>query len=84
MRAESELEEAESDEGGKQKGHCKVRLGDMEVQQVDEIKHLGVMISSDGSMEKEVEAKVGSAVRMSGGMSEAVLAVMEKGTKQEN
>ena len=57
----------------KQKGHCEVRLGDMEVQQVDEMKYLRVMISSDGNMEKEVEAKIVSAVRMIGGMSEAVL-----------
>jgi len=41
--------------------------------QVDEMKYLGVMISSDGDMEKEVEARIGSAERMIGGMSEAVL-----------
>ena len=33
------------------------------------MKYLGVMISSDGNMEKEVvEARIGSAVRMIGGM----------------
>ena len=37
------------------------------------MKYLGVMISSDGNMEKEVEGRIGSAVRMIGGMSEAVL-----------
>ena len=31
------------------------------------------MISSDGSMEKEVEARIGSATRVIGGMSEIVL-----------
>ena len=45
----------------------------MEIEQVDEMKYLGVMISSDGNMEKEVEPRIGSAVRMFGGMSEAVL-----------
>ena len=30
------------------------------------------MISSDGNIEKEVEARIGSAVKMIGGMSEAV------------
>ena len=57
----------------RQKGHCKVRIGDMEIEQVNEMKYLGVMISSDGNMEKEVEARIRSAVRMFGGMSEAVL-----------
>ena len=31
------------------------------------------MISADGSMEKEVEARIGNATRMIGGMSEVVL-----------
>ena len=37
------------------------------------MKYLDVMISSDRNMEKEVEARIRSAVRMLGGMSEAVL-----------
>ena len=37
------------------------------------MKYLGVMISSDGNMGKEAEVRIGSAVRMIGGMSEAVL-----------
>ena len=39
----------------RQKGHCEVRIGDMEREQVDEMKYLGVMISSNRNMEKEVE-----------------------------
>ena len=39
----------------RQKGHCEVRIGDMEIEQVDEMKYLGVMISSNMNMEKEVE-----------------------------
>ena len=57
----------------RQKGRCEVRIGDMEIEQVDEMKYLGVMISSDRNMEKEVEVWIGSAVRMIGGMSETVL-----------
>ena len=57
----------------RQKGRCEVRIGDMEIEQVDEVKYLGVMISSDGNMEEEDEARTGSAVRMIGGRSEAVL-----------
>ena len=57
----------------RQKGHCEVRIGDMEIEQVDEMKYLGVMISSDRNMEKEVEVWIGSAIRMIGGMSETVL-----------
>ena len=30
----------------RQKGRCKVRIGDMEIEQVDEVKYLGVMISN--------------------------------------
>ena len=42
-----------------------------------------MMISSDGNMEDEVEARIESAVRMIGGMSEAVLRqkVLSKETK---
>ena len=46
MGAEGELEEDKSDEGGETEGTCKVRLGDMEIEQVNEIKYLGVMISN--------------------------------------
>ena len=48
----------------RQRGCCEVRVGDREIEQVDEMKYLGVTISSDGNMEKEVEARIGSAVRM--------------------
>ena len=47
------------------------------------MKYLGVMLSSDGRMQKEMEARIGSATRMIGGMSEAVSRRRElsKGTK---
>ena len=31
------------------------------------------MVSNDGSMEKEIEARIGNATRMIGGMNDAVL-----------
>ena len=37
------------------------------------MKYLGVITTSDGRMEKEVEARIASATRMVGGMSERVL-----------
>ena len=37
------------------------------IEQVDTMKYLGVMISSDGSMDKEVEVRIGIATRMIGG-----------------
>ena len=58
---------------GRQNERCEVKVGDELIEQVDEMKYLGVMISSDASIEKDVEAVIGSAVRMVGGMSEAVL-----------
>ena len=52
---------------------CEVRIGDQVIKQVEEWKYLRVIISSDGRMEKEVEARFASATRMVGGMSERVL-----------
>ena len=46
---------------------CEVRIVDQDW------KYLGVIISSDARMEKEVEARFASATRMVGGMSERVL-----------
>ena len=40
---------------------CKVKIGEEIIEQVDAIKYLGVMISSDGSMDKKVEARIGNA-----------------------
>ncbi len=52
---------------------CEVKIREETIEQVDARKYLGVMISSDGSMEKEVEARIGSATQVIGGMSEIVL-----------
>ena len=57
----------------RQKGGCEVRIGDQELEQVDKMKYLGVVISADGSMEKEIEARIANAKRIIGGMSEVVL-----------
>ena len=38
----------------RQKGACEVRVGYQELEQVDEMKYLGVVISADGSMEKKL------------------------------
>ena len=62
---------------------CEVSIGDQVIEQVDEIKYLGVMISSDGRMEKEIEARIAMATRLVGGMGDTVLSRWElsKGTK---
>ena len=52
---------------------CEVKIGEKVIDQVDEMKYLGVIISSDGRMEKEVEARIGSATRVIGGMNKTVL-----------
>ena len=57
----------------RQKGACEVRIGDQKLEQVDERTYLGVVISADGNMEKEAEARIANATRMIGGMSEVVL-----------
>ena len=38
-----------------------VKIGDEVIEQVDTMKYLGVMVSNDGSMEKEIEARIGNA-----------------------
>ena len=52
---------------------CQVVIGDEQLEQVDTMKYLGVMISGDGSMELEVEARIGCACRVIGRMSQAIL-----------
>ena len=46
-----------------------VKIGDEVIEQVDTMKYLGVMVSNDGSMEKEIEARIGNATRVIGGMN---------------
>ena len=62
---------------------CEVSIGDQVIEQVDEMKYLGVMISSDGRMEKEIEARIAMATRLVGGMGDTVVSRRElsKGTK---
>lgn len=38
----------------RQKWRCEVRISDMEIEQTDKMKYLGMMISSNGNMEKKV------------------------------
>ena len=40
---------------------CEVKIGKEVLEQVDAMKYLVVIISSDGSIEREVEARIGSA-----------------------
>ena len=46
---------------------CNVKVKGERVEQVKEMKYLGTMISSDGSMDSEVEQRIGMASRMMGG-----------------
>ena len=79
MGSEGELTKTRVMRVARQKGQCEVKVDDEVIEQVDEMKYLGVMISSDGSIEKEVEVRIGSAARMVGRMSEAVLRRKELG-----
>ncbi len=54
-------------------GGCEVRVQDKQVEQVKAMKYLGVMMSDDGSMDEEVEHRIGTATRMIGAMSTKVL-----------
>ena len=46
---------------GRKKDVCTVEVNGQEVEQVEVMKYLGVMISSDGSMDSEVEQRIGMA-----------------------
>ena len=46
---------------------------------VDSMKYLGVMVSSDGSIQREIEARIGGASKIMGGMSRTVLSRRELG-----
>ena len=43
---------------------CEVEIREEIIEQVGAMKYLGVMISSDGSMDKEVEARIGNATQV--------------------
>ena len=60
---------------------CNVKVKCERVEQVKEMKYLGAMISSDGSMDSEVEQRVGMASKMVGaiGGKEGI----DKGDKTE-
>ena len=45
---------------------CEVKIGEEVIDQVDEMKYLGVIISSHGRMEKEVEARINWKCNTSG------------------
>ena len=51
---------------------CQVRIGDEQLEQVDTMKYIGVIISGDGSMQREVEERVGCASRVIGGLNQAI------------
>ena len=53
---------------------CEVKIGDEVIEQVDTMKYLlSVMVSNDVSMEKEIEARMGNAKRVIGGINDTVL-----------
>ena len=52
---------------------CNVKVKGERVEQVKEMKYLGTMISSDGSMDSEVEQRIGMASRMVGAIGSTVL-----------
>ena len=52
---------------------CEVKIEEQVIEQVNTLKYLGAFISSDGSMEMEVEARIGSATRVIEVMNEIVL-----------
>lgn len=68
---------------GRKQDVCNVEVNGEAVEQVKDMKYLGVMISGDGSMDREVEQRIGMASKMIGAIGSTVLGRKElsKGTK---
>ena len=76
MGPKGELKEVKHDESDRKE----VSINDWreQLKQVDTMKYLGVMISGDGSLQREVETKIGCASRVIGGMSQAGSSFLRK------
>ena len=57
----------------KQGEDCKVCVDGKEIEQVQNMKYLGAILSADGTCEEEIEHRVGAAARMIGAMRKEVL-----------
>ena len=68
---------------GRKQDVCNVEVNGQKVEQVEVMKYHGAMISSDGSMDSEVEQRIGMASKMTGTIGRTVLGRKElaKGTK---
>ena len=53
---------------GRKEEVCNVEVNGERVEQVKEMKYLGAMISSDGSIDREVEQRIGMASKLIGAM----------------
>ena len=62
---------------------CKVCVDEKEIEQVQNMKYLGTILSADGTCEEEIEHRVGAAARVIGAMRKEVLErrELEKATK---
>ena len=58
---------------GRKEDLCDVEVNGQEVELVEMMKYLGVMISSDGSMDSEVEQRIGMASKIIGAIGRTVL-----------
>ena len=68
---------------GRKQDMCNVEVKSQKVEQVEVMKYLGAMISSDGSMNSEVEERIEMESKLSGAIGRTVLGRKEltKGTK---
>ena len=60
----------------RKKDVCNVEVNGQEVEQVEVVKYLGVMISSDESMDSEVEQRIGMASKMIRAIGRIVLSTV--------
>ena len=52
---------------------CNVRVNGKEVEEVKQMKYLGVMMNAEGTCEDEIEYRIGAAVRVIGAVKTEVL-----------
>ena len=54
-------------------GSARFEIGGVRLDQVQSMKYLGVIQSSDGSLDSEIEYRIGGVARVAGSLAEVVL-----------
>ena len=73
MEYEGTLGEDKGNEESKREEGCNVRVKGRDVEEVKQMKYLGVMMNAEGTCEDEIEHRIGAAARAIGAVRTEVL-----------